>query len=882
MRDWESFVRDAFRGRQEPSEQAIEELAQHVEETWRTARAAGRTDDEALALARAQLQNAPARLPANMLAPPGRGVAGMLAAVSRDLRYSLRMLRGRPGFTAVAVVTLALGIGANTAIFSVVRALLLEPLPFKDPQRLAMLWEADAKDPARRTILSAPNYKDFSQGVQAFERTGIWEYLNFNFSGDGEAERALGLRVSASTFQMLGVAPALGRTFTPEEDAPGHDVAIISYGLWQRRFGGRAEIVGRTTRINAKPYEIVGVMPASFRFPVATVAVWTPIAFNEEDQGRNSHSFFAAVRLKQGVSFAAANAELAARARALAKQYPESNGNNTATMTPMGDHGVQELRPTLFALTGAVALVLAIACVNVANLLLAQSTARRREFGIRAALGASRSRLAAQMLTEALIIAALGGAAGVAVAVGCTRLLADLLPGTVGTVPFRDVADIHVDRVVLAFTSGLSLLTGLLFGLAPIVGLRRGSDLKASGDRGATGRMTLMQGVLVGTEVALALIVLVGAGLMVKSLMKLLDNDPGLDSSSVLVVTMSLPQPDFYGPPVRQTFCSAVTDRVGSLPGVLAVGAISHLPLTGQNAGRLLAIDGQTLPPGENAYAAYRLTCPGYFKAMGIRLLKGRDFDARDATEAPGVVIINEATANRYWPGEDPIGKRFKLGRRESSSPWMTVVGVVANTRNFGLDDGTGLRVIFRPYSQAAWPVMTIVAKTAADPAGFATGVRSALQRIDPDLPVNLTTTMTQVERASTGSRRFPMQLLGAFGAVALALAVVGVYGVVSYLASQRTREIGIRVALGARRGQVMRLIVAGAMRPVLAGVVAGAIGAVYAARLLGALLYDVTPGDPAVVVTIAGLLVAAGAAASLVPGARATRVDPITVLRAE
>jgi len=624
------------------------------------------------------------------------------------------------------------------------------------------------------------------------------------------------------------------------------------------------------------------VMPASFRFPLDATVVWTPIAFNEEDQGRNSHSFLAAARLKQGISFAAAQAELTALARALARQYPESNGKNTATITPMTDQGLQQLRPTLLALMGAVALVLAIACVNVANLLLAQSTARGREFAIRAAIGASRGRLAAQMMTEALIIAALGGAAGVAVALGCTRLLAELLRGTIGAVPFRDVEAIHVDRLVLAFTAGLSLLTGLVFGLAPIAGLRRGSDLKASGDRGTTGRMTVMRGVLVGTEVALALIVLVGAGLMVKSLVKLLRNDPGLDPSNVLVVTMSLPQPDFYGPPVRKTFCDAVTERVGSLPGVRAVGAISHLPLTGMNAGRSFSIEGKTPPPGENASASYRLTCPGYFEAMGIRLLQGRDFDARDATEAPGVAIINEATAKRYWPGEDPIGKRFKLGRRESPSPWMTVVGVVANTRNFGLDDDTSRRLIFRPYSQSAWPVMTIVAKTAADPAGFATGVRSALQRIDPDLPVNLTTTMTAIERASTGSRRFPLELLGAFGAVALALAIVGVYGVVSCLVNQRTREIGIRVALGARRGQVMALVVSGAMRPVLGGIAAGGIGAVFAARLLGTLLYDVQPGDPAVLGTIGGVLALAGIAASLVPGMRATRVDPITVLRAE
>jgi len=393
--------------------------------------------------------------------------------------------------------------------------------------------------------------------------------------------------------------------------------------------------------------------------------------------------------------------------------------------------------------------------------------------------------------------------------------------------------------------------------------------------------MSAIRTTLVATEVALALVVLVAAGLMVKSLMRMFDNDPGLDPSSVLVLSMSLPQPDFYGPPVRKTFCDDVAQRVNTLPGIVAAGAISHLPLSGANAGRSFSIEGRVMPPGENASASYRLTCPGYFTTLGIPMVKGRDFNAHDATEAAGVVILNEAAAKRYWPNEDPIGKRIKLGRPDGSNPWMTVVGIVGNVRHFGLDDDAR-REMFRPYSQAAWPMMTIVAKTAADPAGFATSVRSALQRIDPDLPVGRMTTMERIETNSTAARRFPMILLASFGAVALALAMIGVYGVVSYVVSQRTREIGIRVALGARRSQVIRLVVLGAMRPVVAGLVVGAIGAVFAARLLGTLLYQVKPGDPVVIAVIGALLGAAAIAASLVPGTRATRVDPITVLREE
>jgi putative ABC transport system permease protein len=882
MRDWKAFVRDHFNGRARLSDQAVEELAQHVEDTWRTARSAGRSEDEALDAARRELQNVPARLPANMVAPASAtGVRGLAAAAWRDVRYAARVLRARPGFTAVALVTLALGVGANTAIFSVVRSLLLEPLPFPEPDRLVLVWEADADDPSRTVIVSMPNYDDFRRGVTSFEQTGIWEYLSYNFSGDGEAERVPGLRLSSSTFRMLGVAPQLGRTFTPEEDAPGHDVAIISHALWQRRYGGRSDIVGHVARINGRPHEIVGVMPPGFNFPVRETGVWTPIAFNEEDQGRNSHSFFAGARLRPGVTLAAARAEIDTLARGLAKQYPESNGGNTATVTPMADFGVVQLRPTLAALGGAVALVLLIACVNVANLLLAQSSSRRQEFAIRAALGASHARLAGQVLCEAALLSALGGAAGLAVAWLATSALTSVLPRSITNAPFRDApSGIQLDPWILGFTAAAAIATGILFSVAPIAGLTR-PGLTPAGSRGATGRMTFVRGALVAAEVALALVVLVAAGLMTKSLARLVRVDPGIDSRNVLIVSMSLPQPDFYGPPVRRNFCGEVTERVGTLPGVVAAGAVSHLPLSGANAGRSFSIEGRVMPPGETASASYRVTCPGYFRSLGIPVLKGRDFDARDATNASSAVILNEVAAERYWPNEDPIGKRIKLGRPESSTPWMTVVGVVAGVRHFGLDD-VARREMFRPYSQAAWPVMTITVRTASEPVAFAASIRGALQKIDPDLPVARVTTMERIERESTGSRRFPMMLLGAFGVVALALAVVGVYGVVSYVVSQRTREIGIRVALGARRAAVLRLVVAAAMRPVAAGLAVGAVAAVFASRLLGALLFDVKPGDPMVVAGIAALLAAAAIAASLVPGARATRVDPITVLRVE
>ena len=882
MRDWQAFVREHFHGRRPPSDQVVEELALHVEETWRAARAAGSSEDEALAAARRQLENPPARLPANMIVPASRsGLAGLVASAWQDVRYAVRMFRARPGFAAVAIVTLALGVGGNTAIFSVVRSLLLEPLPFRDPDRLVMLWEHTAGNPQDTYVVSAPNYLDWQRGVKAFEQTGIWEASNYNFSGDGGAERVPGVRVSASTFTMLGVEPQLGRTFTPAEDAPGHDVAIISDGVWRRRFGARPDIIGRSTRINGRPFEIVGVMPAAFLFPNGTTGVWVPLDLNPNDLRRNSHSFEAAARLRAGVTAAAANAELDALARALATQYPGDNGGESATLTPMNALGVVQLRPTLFALSGAVALVLLIACVNVANLLLAQSFARRQEFAVRSALGASRPRLASQVLCEGFVIAVVGGIAGLGVAWAGTTSIATVLPRSIAVAPFRDAtAGIRLDPWILGFTALVSVTTGLLFSLAPIAGLRR-SDLKAGGDRRTTGRLSHVRTALVAIEVALALVVLVAAALMVKSLVRLVGIDSGLDSANVLVMEMTLPQPEFFGAPIRKNFCGDVIERVGALPGVLSVGAISHLPLGGSNANRGFSIEGKTLPQGQSPSAAYRVTCPGYFAALGIPIVRGRDFDARDTTESPGVLIINEEMARQYWPGEDPVGRRIRTDRLEAGSPFKTVVGVVANVKHFGLDRPVR-REVFRPYSQRAWPVMTIAAKTAADPATYTSAVRSALQRIDPDLPVARVSTMDAIERDSMGSRRFPMMLLGAFGVVALALAVVGVYGVVSYVVTQRTREIGIRVALGARRAQVLRLVVMGALRPVIAGLAIGSIGAVFAGRLLGTLLYNVKPGDPAVLAAIAAVLAVAAIAASLVPGARATRVDPITVLRVE
>jgi predicted permease len=892
MPDWKSLVRrlpEAAR----LDDDVVEEIAQHAEELFAAARTGGASVEEAEARAASELTRLhdvvratrAARRPRPPLPDPAPSSSdSAVAAIVRDLAYGVRLLFARPAFSAVAVLTLALGIGANTAIFGVVNTLLLQPLPFPHADRLVMLWEASATDPKDAYIVSAPNYQDWVRQSTSFEQAAIWEGQAFNVAGDGAPEQVRGMRVSASAFAMLGVPPRLGRVFTEAEDLPGHDVAVISDGLWQQRFGGRPDVIGQRLRLNGRPFEVIGVMPPSFRFTDHESAVWVPIQFTEQDRERGAHSFLAAARLKQGVTFAAASSELEAIARRLEREYPANRGE-LATMTPMSELGVIRMQDTLYTLVGAVSLVLLIACVNVANLLLAQGSVRQREFAVRAALGASRARLLSQVIAEGIVLGAAGAAAGVLVAWVGTAALSSVLPAGVRFAPFRDTSMTVLDPVVLAFTAGLGLATGVLFSLAPAVGARAGGQagtLKDLGTRGSTTRMYGLRSALLALQVGLAVVVLAAAGLLVKSMSKLVAVDPGLDPGNVLVLGMALPQPDTYGPPVRTSFCADVDQRVGGLPGIQSASAISHLPLSGASAGRGFVIEGRPQPaPNEWPQAAFRVTCPGYFTTLGIPILRGRDFSHSDTAEAPLVAIINKMTADAYWPGQDPVGRRIKGAALDSDAPWITVVGVVADVRHFGLD-AESRREMFRPYSQRSWPSMTVTVKGSSDPRPLIPSIRAALAAIDPEQPILGVRTMQEVVDESLGSRTFPMLLLAVFSVVALALAAIGVYGVVSYLVSQRTREIGIRVALGARPQQVTWLIVRRSLLPVVAGILAGIAGALMASRMLGALLYNVTPRDPAVLAGIVAILATCAIAACLVPARRAAHVDPLIALRQE
>jgi putative ABC transport system permease protein len=804
-----------------------------------------------------------------------------------DLSYAFRILRKTPVFTIAAIATVALGVGANTAIFSVINAVLLQPLPYREPDRLVTVWQNSLTQPEELMIVSAPNFFDWRQQNTVFERMAIYQQQFFNLAGQQEPEQVPGVRVSGSIFPLLGFQPYLGRTFLPEEDQLGKNrVVVLSYGLWRRRYGADRGLLGKPIKINGESCTVVGVMPPQFQFPHSRFALWVPIAFDAQDQERGAQSFQVVARLGPGATMTQAKAQMETIGRRLAQQYPAANASSGATIIPMSDWQVKEMRPILFALLGAVGFVLLIACSNVANLLLARAAARRKEFAVRTALGASRFRVIRQLLIESAVLALAGGAAGVLLAIWGLSLLARILPNFIKFVPFRQLDHLSVDSSVLLFALFISLATGILFGLAPALqasGTDLNESLKEGGGRGSTGhRGNRLRAVLVVSEVALALVVLTGAGLMIETIAKLSGVEPGLDPRNVLTMQIALPQTDTYGAPERTRFCEDAGERVGAVAGVRSVSAVSHLPLSGNGAGRGFVIQGRPDPsPSEEPSANYSLICPKYFQTMGIPLLKGREFSSRDTVSAPQVVVVNDSLARRYWPNEDPVGRTFKLGGPRSTSPWLTIIGVVRDVHHWSLDYQL-VPQMFRPYSQAAWPVMTVVARTAGDPAAFTTAIREAAAGIDREQPVSNVATMEQVIHDSLGFRRFPMLLLGTFALVALALAAVGIYGVMSYSVEQRTQEIGIRMALGAGRGEVLRFILGRSLLPVAAGVGIGVAGALALTRVLTSLLFQVSPSDPVVFTAVALLLMSVAVIASLAPALKAASVNPLIALRHE
>jgi len=804
----------------------------------------------------------------------------------QDIRFALRMLARSAGVTVPAVLALALGIGANAAIFSVVSAILLRPLPYREPERLVTVYDNFFKMDLVDIWTSVPEYQDLQQRSTTLEGFGAYADLSdANLTGLSRPERVQVGVVTASLFPLLGVSPERGRAFLPEEDDAGKSqVVVVSHRFWKTRLGGEHTAVGRTVVLDGTPCTVVGVMPASFDFP-ARADLWTPFGFTpaqkaETTRGRRYLRVLA--RMKPGVTLEQVRADVERVAEELRKN---THYNPTAgwafTVRTLSEHTVGHVRLAMLVLLGAVGFVLLIACGNVANLLLARAAARQREMAVRAALGAGRTRLIAQLLTESLLLSLLGGGAGLLLATwGVDALLAaapDTLPRA---------AEIQVDLGVVAATFGLAVVTGLLFGLVPALHASRPDmhQAMAEGARDTGAKAGRARAALVVTQVALALVLLLGAGLMLKSFRELSRISPGFEPQGALVGTVSLPQPKYADNLKAGAFWAELSQRAAALPGVKAAGAISILPLTGRGD-RSFEIEGYTPPPGvPGPDEEIRIVTPDYFRALGQPLVAGRALSDSDGADAPATVVVNQAFAKRYFKDGSAMGRRIRPHgsvRTGVAWPWTTIVGVVSDAREWGLEL-EARPAMYYPARQVVPNRMTLVVRTEGEPASAAAGLRRELSALDPELPLFDVGTLEDVVDRSVGQRRFSTQLLALFAAVALCLSAVGIYGLVSYSVTQRTRELGIRMALGANAGQVVRLVLGQASRLALSGVAIGVVAGLLLTRLLSSLLYGVGAADPTTLFGVAALLAAVALLASAVPAWRATRVQPVVALRSE
>ena len=802
----------------------------------------------------------------------------------QDLRYGVRMLLKKPGFTFVAVLTLALGIGANSAIFSVVNAVLLRPLPYQDPERLALVWWSVPKLSLDVMPASAPDFNDWKNQNQVFERLAALEGLSFNLTGEGEPERVQGAAVSADLFPLLGVQASAGRTFSAEEEQPGRNkVVVLSHNLWQRRYGSDPKLIGQAIALNGESYIVTGVMPPGFRFPEGAeeINVWVPLAFDADVMSRRGHRYLIVVgRLKPGITLQQAQTEMNVVASRLAQQYPDTNTGWGIKVASLHAELTEDIGPALLVLLGAVGFVLLIACANIANLQLARATARQKEIAIRLALGASRFRLIQQFLTESVLLAVLGGALGLLLALWGVDALVHLLPADVPR-----LEQVGIDTYVLGFTLLVSLLTGIFLGLAPALQATKPDLTEALKEGGKTLmgslRRSRVRSLLVISEVALALVLLIGAGLMIESFQHLRKVNPGFNPENVLKMDLALPEQKYAEDYQQAAFFQQLLEKVESLPGVLSAGVSTNPPLTDDSKSDF-SIEGR--PPqaqgGEDA-ASYGSVSPNYFRALGIPIVKGRAFTEQDTSQSTPVVIISETMARRYWPDEDPIGKRLKQGDPEDPDPWLTIIGIAGDVRRYGLDEDLKPEIYF-PYLQKPSPAMALVVRAFTSPTSMVAAVRNQVQAIDKEQPVYDVKTMDQLLAESVASRRLSMLLLGIFAALALVLSAVGIYGVISYSVSQRTHEVGIRMALGAQPWDILRLIVKQGMVLVIIGLLVGLAGAFAMTRVMSSLLYGVSATDPLTFIGLSLLLAGVALLACLIPARKATKVDPMVALRYE
>ena len=807
--------------------------------------------------------------------------------VIKDARYGVRTLLRAPAFSLVAVVTLALGIGANTAIFSVVNAVLLRPLAYRDADRLVVALHYGSAP------VAVANYIDWRDQNRSFETMAAAEYWSANLTGGDAPEHLLGLKVTQNLMPMLGIDPLLGRVFAAGEDRTGaeHEV-VLSYRLWQRLFNGDTKVLGRPVTLNGEVYTVVGVMPAGFQFApfwATRAEMWIPLAFGDRVHNRGGNSLRIFARLKQGVTLAQARAEMATITSRLERQYPGTN--REVVVEPLKEKVVGKVETPLLTLLGACGFVLLIACANVAHMLLARTSGRQKEIAVRTALGAGRARVMDQLLTENLLLAALGAAAGLLLASWGIQALVALSPAYIPRVD-----TIAIDLRVVLFLLGITAITAVIFGLVPAMNVASGnlSDALKEGGRsgGDGGSRNRLRGFLVGSEFALAFMLLIGAGLMIRSFFALQSVDPGFNPHHVLSMVVSVAGSSEAEPERRSVFYRQLLDRVRALPGVQSAGAINHLPLAGDLWGWSFEIEGRPKPrPGESPMAVYRVAMPGYFETMRLPVLRGRAIVATDDARAPGVAIVNERAAAAYWAGHDPLGKRISFDADKRDPPtWLTVIGVVKNAKQEDWASEPYPEVYlaalqnkdFLGVGASHTAYITLVMRTAGDPGDLTSAVKRTVWGFDRNLPISQVVTMDGVVADATSQPHFEMLLFAMFAGVALILAAVGIYGVMNYAVSRRTREIGIRISLGASRAAVLRMVVRQGMMQALAGTAAGFVGALLLSKLMSRMLYGVRPTDPVTFAAVAMVLGVVALLASCVPARKATRIEPTVALRSE
>ncbi len=820
-------------------------------------------------------------------------------ALGRDLRYALRAFLKTPGFTAAAVLSLAIGIGANTAIFSIISALLLHPLPYKNADRLVILWNTSPGLGITQDWFSTAQYFDIRNGHQGFEQVAIAIGGNFNLTGTGDPERVGVMRVSSALLPMLGAQPLQGRLFTAGEDSPGQaNTAILTYGMWSRRFGADPRVLGRAITLNGARYEVVGILPRNFRLPQEVLPllygteqadIFVPLPLSAAAANVRGHEDYNIIaRLKPGVSLQQARAEMDAITARLRRDHPEvypPNGNLTFNIVPLQEQVVGNARRPLFILLGAVGCVLLIACVNVANLLLSRAVGRQKELAVRTAVGASSGRIVRQLLTESVLLALCGGASGVLLAI----LSIDGLH-VLGSKSVPRLAEIGIRVDALLFTLTISVVSGILFGLAPALRVSR-LDLLTSlkeADRGSAGASAMwgrgnnLRRLLVVAELAISVVVLIGAGLLVRSFVRLQYVSPGFNYNNVLTLELTMAGDKYKDPQLVRSTYRQLWERLERLPGVSSAVGVSSLPLSEMYAWGPITVEGRVSPPGENFINAdERVVAGHYFETMQIPLLKGRLFNDQDTPDKPQVILVDEFMAQQLWPNQDPLGKRVSFGDLASNPEWATVVGVVGRIKQYTLDSDSRI-ALYLPQSQHAGRAMNVVVRSANDPAALAPAIKAQLHELDPDLPMYRVLTMEQRVAESLARRRFSTLLLGLFAAFALALATIGIYGVMAYLVSQGTREIGIRLALGASQRGILRLVVKQGMLLAGCGVGLGFIAALAFSRLLSSQLFGVQSTDPMTFAAIAVLLLGVALLASYIPARRAARIDPMISLRYE